>query len=175
MMQEQQAMSRKMRQSRFLFALAGCLVLATSLNAATNTAALNVSVEVTSNCVIATSNLAFGKYDPLAQNSTQELDAAAQVSMVCTRSSRVAVSIDSGRNPIGSSRALSGSSQRVSYQLYRDAGRTQEWGGGTNDGLQFVSEGIHKPQQLTVYGRIPPGQEVASGMYSDVVTATVDF
>ena len=42
-------------------------------------------------------------------------------------------------------------------------------------GLQYVSEGIHKPQQLTVYGRIPPGQEVASGVYTDVVTATVDF
>ncbi|HJT16616.1 MAG TPA: spore coat U domain-containing protein, partial [Thermoanaerobaculia bacterium] len=83
--------------------------------------------------------------------------------------------LDSGRNPVGSTRTLSGTSQRVSYQLYRDAGHTQAWGGGDAGGLQFVSEGVRKPQQVTLYGRIPPGQEVASGLYTDVVTATVDF
>ena len=164
-----------MRHLRLLFAFAGCMVLGTSLNAATSSAPLNVTTEVAADCVIATSNLAFGSYDPLAQNSTQVLDAAAQVTMVCTRGSRVAVYIDGGRNPAGSTRTLSGSSQRVSYQLFRDADRTQEWGSGSADGRQIVSEGIHKSQQVTVYGRIPPGQEVASGMYTDVVTATVDF
>jgi len=163
-----------MRRSH-LFALAASLVFATSLHAASSSAPLDVSAEVASNCIIAVNNLAFGKYDPLAQNATQQLDAAAEVTMLCTRSSRAAVKIDSGRNAIGSSRTLAGGSQHVSYQLFRDAGRTQEWGGGGTDGLQFVSEGIHKPQQLTVYGRIPPGQEVASGVYTDVVTATVDF
>ena len=164
-----------MRYLQNILPLAACLALATSLQAATSSAPLNVSADVPSNCVIATSNLAFGQYDPLVQNATQELDAAAEVTMVCTRSSRAAVSIDSGRNSIGSTRTLAGSSQHVSYQLFRDSGRTQAWGGGGSDGLQFVSEGVHKPQQLTVYGRIPPGQEVASGMYTDVVTATVDF
>jgi spore coat protein U-like protein len=164
-----------MRILRNIMPVAACLVLATSLNAATSLAPLNISADVPSNCVIATSNLAFGQYDPLVQNATQELDAAAQVTMVCTRSSRAAVSIDSGRNPIGSTRTLASSSQHVSYQLFRDSGRTQEWGSGVTDGLQLVSEGVHKPQQLTVFGRIPPGQEVASGMYTDVVTATVDF
>jgi len=164
-----------MRRLHLLFAFAGCLVLAASLNAATSSAPIAVDAEVVPNCVIATSNLAFGKYDPLAGNATRELDASAQVTMVCTRNSRVSVYIDTGRNPVGSSRTLAGSSQRVSYELFRDAGRTQEWAGGNTGGLQFVSEGIHKPQQVTFYGRIPPGQEVASGMYSDVVTATVDF
>ena len=164
----------RMRYSS-LFALVASLVFATSLHAASSAAPLDVSAEVASNCVIAVNNLAFGKYDPLAQNATQQLDAAAEVTMLCTRSSRAAIKIDSGRNAIGSSRTLAGGSQHVSYQLFRDAGRTQEWGGGGADGLQFVSEGIHKPQQLTVYGRIPPGQEVASGVYTDVVTATVDF
>jgi len=158
-----------------MFALAGCLVLGTSVNAATSSAPIEVSAEVVSNCVIATSNLAFGQYDPLASNSTQHLDASAAVTMLCTRATSAELSLDSGRNSSGATRTLAGSAQRVTYQLYRDAGRTQEWGGGTSGSLQFVSEGIHKPQQVTLYGRIPPGQEVPSGMYSDVVMATVDF
>lgn len=164
-----------MRHSRRLFAFAASVVFATSLHAASSSAPLDVSAEVAPNCVIAISNLAFGKYDPLGQNANQQLDAAAEVTMVCTRSSRASVTIDGGRNPIGSSRTLAGSSQHIAYQLFRDAGRTQQWMGGVADGLQVVSQGIHKPQQLTVYGRIPPGQEVISGAYTDVVTATVDF
>ncbi len=164
-----------MSHSRHVLAFVACLVMATAAHAASSSASLNVSAEVTSNCQIAISNLAFGAYDPLAQHSTQQLDAAADVSMLCTRNSRAAITIDIGRNSLGSSRSLAGATQqRVVYQLYRDSGRTQQWGDST-DGLQFVSEGIHKPQQVTLYGRIPPGQEVASGVYTDVVTATVDF
>src|SRR5438105_3950318 len=163
-----------MRKTINILSFAACLVLATSLHAASNSTPLTVSAEVVSNCVIATSNLAFGQYDPLAQNSSLELDGAAEVTMRCTRSTSAAVSLDSGRNFVGASRTLTGTGQHVSYQLFRDAGRTQEWAGGLA-GIQFVSEGIHKAEQVTLYGRIPPGQEVVSGMYTDVVTATVDF
>ena len=164
-----------MRTTQTIFSFAACLVLATSLHAASDSVPLTVSAEVVSNCVIATSNLAFGQYDPLAQNASQQLDGSAEVTMLCTRSTSAALSLDSGRNSVGASRTLSGTGQHVSYQLFRDAGRTQEWGGGLAAGMQFVSEGIHKAQQVTLYGRIPPGQEVVSGMYTDVVTATVDF
>lgn len=162
-----------MRHSRRVLAFVACLVVTTTLHAASSTAKLDVSAEVASNCRIAISNLAFGAYDPLAQNATQQLDAAAGVTMLCTRSSRASIAIDIGRNPVSGARSLAGASQHVVYQLYRDADRTQAWGEGSD--IQYVSEGVHKPQQVTLYGRIPPGQEVASGVYTDVVTATVDF
>ncbi len=162
-----------MRNSSLVIALAVSLMVATSLHAATSAAPLQVSAEVVPDCQIAISNLAFGKYDPLAANGTAQLDAAAQVTMLCTRSSPASVTVDFGQNAVGSSRTLIGSAQRVSYQLYRDSGRTQEWKRG--DDLRFVSEGIHKAEEVTLYGRIPPGQEVASGVYTDVVTATVEF
>lgn len=162
-----------MRNVSLGFALAASLIVASTLHAASSSAPLEVSAEVAADCRIAISNLAFGRYDPLVQNATTELDASAAVTMLCTRSSRASINIDFGRNAIGSSRGLAGGTQHVAYQLYRDSGRTSEWGRG--DGLQFVSQGIHKPQEFTLYGRIPPGQEVASGVYTDVVTATVDF
>src|SRR5438270_10693149 len=114
-----------MRKTINILSFAACLVLATSLHAASNSTPLTVSAEVVSNCVIATSNLAFGQYDPLAQNATTGLSASANVTMLCTRSTSAAVSLDGGRNSIGASRTLAGSSQHVSYQLFRDAGRTQ--------------------------------------------------
>src|ERR1700739_2702835 len=116
-----------MRNNRHILSFAACLVLATSLYAGSNSTPLNVSAEVVSNCVIATSNLAFGQYDPLAENSTQVLDSAAEVTMLCTRSTSAALSLDTGRNFVGSSRTLTGTGQHISYQLFHDAGRTQEW------------------------------------------------
>ncbi len=163
-----------MQCSRRVLAFTACLLVATALHAASTTAPLEVRAEVTSNCRIAISSLAFGAYDPLAQHATQQLDAAADVTMLCTRESRVSIYIDAGRNAIGETRSLSGGSQHVVYQLYRDQERTQAWGGGA-ESLQLVSEGVQKPKQFTLYGRIPPGQEVASGVYTDVVTATVNF
>ena len=161
-----------MRYSSLL--IAACLVVSATAYAASNTSPLEINAVVVANCQIVTSDLAFGAYDPLLEHATRELDGSAQVTMLCTRSSRAEIIIDSGRNPIGTYRGLSGGTQHVSYQLYRDAGRTQVWGSAGN-ALQFVSNGVARPERFVVYGRIPPGQEVASGVYTDVVTATVDF
>jgi spore coat protein U domain-containing protein, fimbrial subunit CupE1/2/3/6 len=164
-----------MMQSRTrLFALVAGLILAGPLHAGSNSVALRVTADVPSNCVITVSNLAFGAYDPLVRNATQEVEASTDVRMLCTRSSRATITIDIGRNARGNDRAMAAGMKRVTYQLYRDSGHTETWSSGS-DGLQLVSEGIHKPRQVMVYGRIPPGQEVASGIYTDVVTATVDF
>ena len=144
-----------MRDLRFLFAFAGCLALATSADAATISVPLIVEAVVVSNCVIATSNVAFARYDTVAENAAQPLDASAGVTMLCTRNARATIHIDNSHEPIGSSRAPAGSSQYISYHWFRDPGRTQECDGCGTDGLVFVSEGIHKPLQLTVYGRVP--------------------
>jgi spore coat protein U-like protein len=154
--------------------ITACLVVATTVQAGSNTSRLEVSAVVVADCRIVTSDLAFADYDPLLHHATQQLDAAAQMTMVCTRGAQAAIVIDGGRHSTGSNRALTGGTQRVSYQLYRDEGRTQVWG-SEGSGLQFVSNGVARPEQVTVYGRIPPGQEVQSGVYTDVVTATVDF
>src|SRR5579872_7289532 len=125
-----------MRNSSLLFALAVSLMVVTNLRAASSSAPLQVSAEVAPDCQIAISNLAFGKYDPLAANAQTQVDAAAEVTMLCTRSSQASVSIDFGRNAASGGRTLVGGTQRVSYQLYRDSGRTQEWKRG--DDLRFV-------------------------------------
>ena len=165
-----------MRNRISTWMIAAGLLIAPAIFASTSSnVQFQVSATVTADCSISVSDLSFGQYDPLGQNSSRELNAAAGVSMLCTRDARATIVIDSGRNPDGTTRGLAAGGQRVAYQLYRDADRTQVWGSGGADTLQFVSSGVQNPQQFVVYARIPPGQEVASGTYSDVVTATVDF
>ncbi len=141
------------------------------------TVKMEVTANVSPNCRMTLTPLNFGDYDPLGANASQEADATATLTLTCTLNSVATIAIDDGQHPAGStlSRRLIAGDQRLGYELYRDAARTQTWGNGSN-AVRYVSlTGISAASELMVYGRIPPGQEVAAGNYNDVVTATVDF
>jgi len=140
-------------------------------------AKMDVTALVTSNCRMTLTPLSFGSYDPLGANATQELDAIATVSLTCTRNSIATVAIDRGQNPTGGNltRRLASGDQRLDYEIYRDPARTETWSAGNNALRYVAAAGITSTSELMVYGRIPSGQDVASGNYNDVVTATVDF
>ena len=156
------------------------LLLLTATSASADgqaTAKMDVTALVTSNCRMTLTPLSFGSYDPLGANASQELDATATVSLTCTRNSTATIAIDRGQNPTGGNltRRLAAGDQRLDYEIYRDAARTETWSVGTG-ALRYISAaGITSTSELMVYGRIPFGQDVASGNYNDVVTATVDF
>lgn len=65
-------------------------------------------------------------------------------------------------------------SATIGYALYRDSGRTQNWGetvgtdtvAGTGDG---------NVQAITVYGRVPAQATPGVGTYTDSVTVTVTY
>jgi spore coat protein U-like protein len=118
--------------------------------------------------------LSFGVYDPLAAHTSSPADASSVISVSCTRSIGAAVSFDFGHNG-GTDRSMGGPGpDLLHYQIYRDSARSQIWGVG-GDSVRVTSRGVTSPEQLTVFGRIPPRQEVAPGAYTDVLTATVDF
>lgn len=135
---------------------------------------MSVSVQVLANCQIAVTDLAFGAYDPLLGNAEHELDATADVRMLCTKNSQANIVLDYGRNSRGAVRGMAAGADRVSYELYQDASRNRLWG-GTENSLHIIGVGGREAQRFVVYGRVPPGQEVPPGAYSDVIMATVDF
>ena len=137
---------------------------------------LSVTATVVANCRVTLTPLTFGTYDPLGANASGSLDTVATMNMTCTRNARATIAMDAGRyaSIAGPLRQLAAGADRVAYQIYRDAARTEVWGDAT-DAVHFVSPGLRDAQTLTVYGRIPGGQEVPAGTYSDVVTATIDF
>ena len=154
--------------------MAGLLALLTAVagEAATASAQLNVTVRVVPNCRIAVTDLAFGAYDPLVQHSTQNLDGTALVRVVCTKNERATILMEDEHG--SNARALSFAGNALTYGIFSDSARTSVWGGRGN-GVQVTFDGGSSPQELTVYGRIPAGQVVPAGPYSDAVTATVDF
>jgi spore coat protein U-like protein len=156
------------------------LVALSAMNALADgraTIKLDVTAMVSPNCRMTLTPLNFGSYDPLGAHGSQELDATATLSLTCTRNSIATIAIDQGQNPAGGglSRRLASGEQRLDYEIYRDAARTQTWSSGTNAVRYVSAAGISTSSDMMVYGRIPHGQEVAAGSYSDVVTATVDF
>lgn len=160
---------------RTLLGSVALLVLATTnVGAETVSAPVQVSARVITNCHLAVSPLSFGDYDPLSSDSSS-VDATSVVRLVCTKSAPASVSFDAGRNPHAEMRGLSGTSERLLYQVYRDAARTQVWTNGSGSMKVTASGDVRDPDELTVYGRIPGGQRIVGGDYFDVLTATVDF
>ncbi len=155
-----------------------CLLCTAAAHAASSAIQVEVSATVVANCQITVSDLAFGAYDPLGANQSRQLEGSAAVRVTCTRSASATIAIDGGQSASDSLRSMTSSSANgsavVKYELYRDSNRTLAWVGDSPE-ARFVSRGCHDPQQFTVYARIPAGQEVPSGMYSDVVRATVSF
>lgn len=124
--------------------------------------------------------VAFGLYDPLsgaANNSSGRFEVA------CSRPFLsgpyvpfpYSVNVSSGLHGTVTARKMSNGVDNLSYGLYQDSPRQ------TN--LTSVSESFHFPfwgvrdgsRLFDVYGRIPAGQLVSSGTYTDTITLTLTF
>ena len=95
------------------------------------------------------------------------------MTVTCTKGITVNVLVDDGSHESAGVRRMASGPQNLGYELYRDASRSSRWERG--NALALKAEGVFIPTTLGVYGRIPAGQVVPAGAYSDTVTATVDF
>jgi spore coat protein U-like protein len=155
--------------------LAGPAFCALTASGETLGGRMDVTAYVVANCRLTVPPLRFGNYDPLAAHATNPADASVDVVLNCTRDTTASVSFDRGLHGDATTRGLNGSTLNVlHYQIYRDPARSQVWGDGA-EAMRVIMRGISTPEQLTVFGRIPPSQEVEPGPYTDVLTATVDF
>lgn len=144
-----------------------------SAQATTATATFPVSATVLSTCLVAATPLLFGNYDP---NSTADLDATNTVTVTCTSGASYDVGLDAGTGTGATvaSRKMSFGTNVLNYTLYQDATRTTVWGNtvGTDtvNATATAGSNIH-----TVYGRVPSGQNVPAGAYTDNITVTVTY
>lgn len=133
-------------------------------------------------CTIAAGNVGFGGYDVFDATNR---DTDATVIVTCNRNGgpqNVNVSIAIGPGGNGGSTAsrkmkLSGGSDLLGYVLFRDSSRTQRWGdvAGVDAFTQSLSVPNNSSAQLNakIYGRIPAGQDVSKGSYTDTIFVTV--
>lgn len=160
--------------------LVGLLILAGSpsmISAGSASTSLSVSAVVTNNCAIVTSPMAFGVYDPIIVHATLPLDGIGTVTVTCTKGAVTTIALDAGGNApgIGTTRAMLGGGVKLSYEIYQDPGRTIFWGNSSPNLFNPPVAPSRAPRSFTVYGRIPSGQDVPGGNYSDTVLATVNF
>ncbi len=181
------AKSRRSRASRVLAKAIGCIAivaLAAALfgspraHAATQSSNLQVGASINIRCTVITVPLSFGNYrvtDPTP------LDVQGAISLNCTPSNfTIRIRIGEGLNPGAGSNNPNpvrqmgdGLGNFLNYNIYRNAARTQVWGGTNPTGVNPPNGPW--PMLLPVYGRIPAQQSVQPGTYSDTVAVTVLF
>jgi spore coat protein U-like protein len=146
-----------------------------AVQAQTAQANLAVSASVIRNCTIAAGTLAFGNYDPIVANLAADLDQTGTFTVTCTRGGAPAVwvGMDNGAH-FTTNRRMTDGAEFLDYELFSNAGRTTPWGNTSGTGLVVTQNG-RNPVTVSVYGRVPAGQDVGAGSYTDTVVMTVNF
>lgn len=122
-------------------------------------------------------DMSFGSYDVF---SAVPLDSTGSVTYNCTSVGEfdvITIDLDTGGATGFSPREMSYSTEKLNYNLYIDAARTNVWGDGTSGtshyGPTTPPEGTNVA--VTSYGRVFALQNVAAGSYSDTVVVTVNY
>ncbi len=142
---------------------------------ATSTSTIGVSATVEDSCNLTTSALGFGSFAAIDDTN---VDATTTIDVTCSNGTSYDVGLDAGTTTeatVTSRQMQHSTSGTLNYSLYSDSGRTTNW--GDTVGTDTVSgSGDGTAQTLTVYGRIPSGQQTApTGSYSDTITVTVTY
>ena len=169
-----------MRIAKLLFVptTIGALVVSSdsSVVAGSATANLQVTAAVSANCTITTATVAFPAYDPIIANASANDDGTGTVTIACTKGTVATIGLGLGANALVSQRRMKDAgTDYLNYALYLDSARTTIWGTTSPNLLTPVAAPDKTPRAFTVYGRIPSGQDIPAGAYTDTVVATVNF
>lgn len=139
--------------------------------AGTTSGTLSVTATVQSACALSTSTMAFGTYQ---SGQATNRDVEGQISYTnCTAAEGYKLELDGGQSGNVNARKMKSGANELSYQLYRNDQRTTIAGTDANAmGFQIVTGGNGT---IPIYGRIPLGQVVPAGNYSDTVNLTFTF
>jgi spore coat protein U-like protein len=126
------------------------------------------------NCSLSTTSIVFGTYNVF---SSGPVDSTGTVTYSCNGNTNVLITMTRGQSMTFLPRELGKGTERLAYNLFRDAARTTVWGDFTGGTSAYVSMSPAKKEDITVtvYGRIPPGQDISAGSYTDSVTVVMNF
>jgi spore coat protein U-like protein len=128
--------------------------------AAAASLAIASSVAAAPACGLSVAPIAFGAYDPFAGPRV----GAGSITVACAANGAI-ISLGAGRSGNVADRWMTSGAEVLRYNVYADAPRTQVFGTG-----MFAGSGT---MTIPLYGRIPAGQAVAPGAYSDALVVTV--
>jgi len=160
--------------SRSIIIITPIMIMTNTANAATTTNTFQSQIIIQASCtILSTNTLDFGTQGLLNAN----VDSSATFDVQCTNTTPYDVRMDAGSTVGGSvatRRMIGGGTATVDYTMFRDAGRTLNW--GETDGVDTLGgTGSGASQTLTVYGRVPIQTTPAPDTYTDTVTVTVSY
>jgi len=152
--------------------LAGLVVPQAAM--AQQTTQFQVTLTIQAECrLTSASDLAFGNTGVIQAAITS----TSSINVQCTNTTPYNIGLNAGAATgasVTTRRMTSGAGATVAYELYRDTGRTQNWG-NTVGSDTVAGTGNGAIQTLTVYGRVPAQNTPAAGSYADTVQVTVTY
>lgn len=135
---------------------------------------ITINANVARNCQLLAQPMMFGTVSILNPLS----DATAALFVDCTPGTTFTVTMDNGLHYQAGDRRMenplaAGARRYLNYEIYRNAGRTQRWGGTAVTGITQTAPANGKVT-LTAYGRVDDRRS-AAGAYQDTVTVTITF
>lgn len=160
----------------FAFALVLIVAVQPVVSDAAKTASLTITAAIRPDCVLtATGSIEFGKYDVAARSNHGSLDVTADaIRVACTRGSvGVTIGLGDGENGRAGHRGMAGpGASTVAYDIYTTPERATVW--NQVDTVTYLPQ-TSRAVSVPLYGRIPAGQSVPAGRYTDILLAMVNF
>jgi spore coat protein U-like protein len=126
-------------------------------------------------CAVGATSIDFGSYRALRPG---DLVSLGTISYSCTGTrGRISIALSQGSAESVRLRSMSQGAKTLSYNLYLDPTGSSIWGDGTDGSQVYVARGSADgvTVRLTVYGKVPPRQDVPAGEYRDAVTVNLNF
>lgn len=139
------------------------------------TTSLSVTSTVATNCVFKNSPaIAFGTYDTIAG---AQVTGNGTIQIACTKGTVATLALDNGlnhANASGTQRAMKSGTNYLNYDIYQDNAFATFWGTAAQAEVEPAAPNA-TTQTFTAYGKMPSGQDVPQGSYTDTVGVTVSF
>jgi spore coat protein U-like protein len=138
----------------------------------TATTTFVVKATVNAVCSVTATDLNFGVYNAQAGSAATSTTV---VKATCTPGTTYNVALNAGgAGNIYAGRQMTSGPNKLNYQLYRNAARSDIWGNtiGTDT---VTGSGSGLAVDHTVYGSLAAAQVVPAGNYQDTITVTISY
>ena len=132
------------------------------------------SLSAPSCAITSVTAVGFGAYDVFSGTPNNNGVGSLKIGCQGGGSRTFIVRLSTGQSHSYSPRVMRSGANALTYNLYTSAARNIVWGDGTG-GSSTMAVNRNSTTTLSLFGQIPAGQDVAVGIYSDSITATVDF
>lgn len=162
-----------MKLTKLLAALSLAAIAGTTF-AATQTGTMQVSASIDgASCVLTTHNLALGSYNPSSASVTT---GNAFFSTLCTSGASWTATFSPQHRFADNTAGLgntSGNGDTLKYYVSSNASFSDDLTGYSSTGISVVGTGA--TENTNIYAKIPTGQYLSVGTYTDTLTITLSY